>query len=65
MRTKLKRKCNHDATDDTLTIYEARKYGTYTILQKAALNSFCNECENEENYYVAGGILYADAEGNN
>lgn len=51
-------KCNHDDFEQTLVLIEEKKVGKMLILRKATLIETCKMCEEEFNYYVAGGILY-------
>jgi hypothetical protein len=54
-----RRKCNHDDTENTLVLIgDERKIGKLTMLRKATLIEVCRVCQNEANYFVAGGVLF-------
>ena len=54
-----KRKCNHDDTETTLVLQgDERKVGTLLAIRQATLIETCKICNEEQNYYVVGGVLF-------
>ena len=57
---KRKLKCTHADTEDTLILSKTRRYNNATLLKEAVLIQNCRNCKEEQNFYVAGGILLDD-----
>lgn len=51
-------KCNHKDVEQTLILMDdTKQIGSLSMIRKATLIEYCRDCEKEEKYYVAGGIL--------